>query len=143
MRISINVHSVIHRPPHEVFAWLTTLEKWDQWGGNVLSMEQISDGPLQVGSRIRQVTKGGRKTSGSILEVTHYVSDQSFGIKSLQLEGTFTLEPLEADTRLNARFDVEATGLMALLYKLMLKRFVMNDLRQFKKLVESSGVGAV
>jgi hypothetical protein len=108
-----------------------------------VSMEQISSGSLQVGSQILQVTKGGRKPGESIVEVTEYVLDERFGIKGPNLEGTFVLESFEAGTRLNARFEVEATGLMALMYKLMLKRFLMDDLRKFKKLVESNEVAGV
>lgn len=137
MQITINHHILIHVSSTQVFAWLTDIKKWPQWGGNLVSMEQVSTESLQVGSQIRQVTKGGRKQGASILEVTEYVPGQSFGIKGLNLEGTFTLEPLAAGTRLYARFQIEAAGLVAVMYKLMLKWFVMNDLQRFKKLVES------
>ena len=137
MQITLNPYIVIHGSSTQVFAWLTDIDKWSQWGGNLESMKQISAGPLQVGSQIRQVTKGGRNHGESILQVTAYVPGQSFGIKGPTLEGTFTLEPLEVSTRLHARFEVEATGLVAVMYKLMLKRFVINDLQRFKKMVES------
>ncbi len=138
MQITINAHMVIHAPPAQVFAQLTDIDKWPQWGGNLESMEQISAGSLQVGSQIRQVTKRGRKPGESIIDVSEYVPGSRFGIKGQNLEGTFMLEPVDADTRLNARFEVEATGFMAVMYKLMLKRFVMTDLRQFKRMVEST-----
>lgn len=137
MQITINPHIVIYASSTQVFARLTDIGKWYQWGGNLVSMEQISAGSLQVGSQIRQVTKGGRKPSGSILEVTEYVPGQAFGIKGANLKGAFTLEPLEGSTRLHARFEVESMGLVAVMYKLMLKRFVLNDLQRFKKMVES------
>lgn len=137
MKITINPHILIQDSSAQVFAWLTAIEKWHQWGGNLVRMEQISAGALQVGTQIRQVTKGGRKSSESIVEVTEYVQDQAFGIKGSNLEGVFTLESLESGTRLHARFEVKATGLAAVIYRLMLQRFVMNDLRRFKKMVES------
>lgn len=137
MQITINPHIVIHDSSTQVFAWLTDIEKWPQWGGNLVSMKQISDGTLQVGSHIRQVTKGGRKHGESILEVTEYVPDQSFGIKGPNLEGRFILESMAVGTRLHARFQIEAVGLGAVMYKFMLNRFVVNDLQRFKKLVES------
>jgi uncharacterized protein YndB with AHSA1/START domain len=140
MQVSVNTHIVIHHPPDRVFAWLTAINKLPLWGGNLVSMEQISAGLLQVGSQIRQVTNGGRKLSESIVEVTEYVPGQRFGIKGSNLEGTFTLEPFQAGTRLNARFEVEATGLIAFLYRVMLNQFVLNDLHKFKKLVESTEV---
>jgi hypothetical protein len=137
MQIPINPHIVIYDSYIQVFACLTDIDKWSQWGGNLISTEQISAESLQIGSQIRQVTKSGRKPSESILEVTHYVPGQFFGIKGQNLEGLFTLEPLESGTILHAQFQIEATGLMAVMYKLMLTRFVMNDLQRFKKMVES------
>lgn len=143
MRIEISASVIINRSPSDVFASLIDLKKWPEWGGNLVSMEQISAGSLQVGSQIRQVTKGARKSSESILEVTEYVPDQGFGIKGRNLDGAFRLEQVEAGTRLNAHFEVEADGLMALMYKLMLKRFVMSDLRKFKTMIESTEVAGL
>jgi hypothetical protein len=140
MQITINAHIMIHQPLTKVFAWLTDIEKWPQWGGNLVSMEQISAGSLQIGSQIRQVTKSGRKLAESIVEVTEYVPGRRFGIKGPTLEGTFTLEPVGASTLLNARFVVQTMGPMALMYRLTLKQFVMGDLRKFKKIVESAEV---
>ena len=54
------------------------------------------------------------------------------------LRGAFTLEPNEAGTHLNASFEVDASGVSALLYRLFLKRFVASDLRKFKALVDAS-----
>jgi hypothetical protein len=143
MRIAINAHIIIHYPLPQVFAWLTDISKWPNWVGNVVSMEQISAGSLRVGTQIRQVAKGGSKPSESIVEVTEFVLGQRFGIMAPNLEGAFTLEPIEVGTRLDARFEVVATGLMGLLYKLILKRFVMDDLRKFRKLVEATEIAAV
>ncbi len=143
MQIKIDTAIVINRPPAQVFARLTDIGEWPTWGGDLVSMEQISAGPLQVGSQIRQVTRRGRKPSESLVEVTELVPDQRLGIKEPVLEGTFTLDPVEVGTRLNARFEVEAAGLMALMYRLMLKQFAANDLRKFKKMVESREVASV
>jgi Polyketide cyclase / dehydrase and lipid transport len=143
MQITVDTHIMIHASRTHVFAWLTDIVKWPQWGGNLVSMEQTSAGSLQAGSQIRQVIKRGRQHSESIVEVTEFVPDGRFGIKAPNLKGTFTLEPIEPDTRLNARFEVEATGPIALMYKLVLKQFVMSDLRKFKTLVEATEVSGV
>ncbi|MEZ4669636.1 MAG: SRPBCC family protein [Anaerolineae bacterium] len=142
MRNEIRVSVTINRPPSRVFAHLVDLKNWPQWGGDLASMEQISAGSLGIGSTIRQVTKSKRNARESVVEVTEYVPDQRFGIKSSNLEGGFTLEPCEGGTRLNARFEVEASGLAALMYRVMLKQFVMNDLRKFKRIVETHTTAA-
>lgn len=139
MRNAASVSIVINHPPAEVFARLIDFGKWSQWGGgNLVSMEQISPGPLQVGSQLRQVNKTGHKPTETLVQVTHLVSDQTLGIARPNLRGTFTLKPIETSTRLNASFEVEATGFSALMYRLFLKQFVMSDLRKFKALGEAS-----
>ena len=111
MQIKIDTGLRINCPPAQVFARLIDVDRWPQWGGNLVSMEQISAGPLQVGSQYRQVTRGGHEPGESIVEVTEVVPGQRLGIKQPNLEGIFTLDPVEAGTRLNVRFEVEAAGL--------------------------------
>ena len=138
MHIAVQSHIVIHAPPVRVFAALVDLENWPRWGGNLASMERIGDEHLRIGSQFRQVTKGGRTPRESLVEVTEYVAGQCFGIKGPNLKGVFTLEAVQPGTRLHARFAVEASGPAALMYRLMLQRFVAADLRKFRKWVESS-----
>lgn len=134
-----SVSIIINRPPAEVFAELINFGTWPQWGGrNLVSMEQVLAGPLQVGSQLRQVNKTGHKPTETLVQVTEFVPDQTFGIERPNLRGTFTLEPVEIATQLNASFEIEATGLSALLYRIFLKQFVTSDLRKFKALVEAS-----
>jgi uncharacterized protein YndB with AHSA1/START domain len=140
MQITVNANIVLHQPSTQVFTCLTDTGQWPQWGGNVVSMEQISAGSMHIGSKIRQVTVGGRE---STVEVTEYVPGQRFGIKGPNMEGTFTLEPFKDGTRLSAQFEVEATGFIAWMYTLMLNQFVMNDLRRFRKMVESNAVAGL
>jgi uncharacterized protein YndB with AHSA1/START domain len=139
MRNQISVTVIINRPPSDVFASLIDLSKWPQWGGgNLVSMEQFSAGRLQVGSQLRQVTRTGRKLSKALVQVTHFVPNQTLGIERPNLRGAFTVEPVETGTRLNARLEVEAAGITALMYRLFLGQFVKNDLQRFKAMVEAS-----
>jgi hypothetical protein len=139
MHYHISVSVIIYRPPSDVFGSLIDLSRWPQWGGgNLASMEQVSKGALRVGSQIRQVNKTGRKLTEILLQVTHFVPDQTFAIDRPNLRSAFTVEPVETGTRLNALFEVEAAGITALMYRLFLRQFVKNDLRKFKRMVEAS-----
>lgn len=84
------------------------------------------------------MNKTGRKPTETLAQVTDFVPDQTLGIDRSNLRGTFTLEPVKTGTQLNAVFEVDATGLSALMYKMFLKQFVTSDLRKFKALVEAS-----
>ena len=142
MQNATSVSIIINCPPAEVFAWLTDFGKWPQWGGgNLVSMKQVSAGPLQVGSQLRQVNQTGRKPIETLVQVTEFVPDQTFGIERPNLRGTFTLEPVKTGTQLNAVFEVDATGLSALMYRMFIKQFVTNDLRKLKALIEASSPG--
>lgn len=133
-----NAAIAINRPPAEVFAWLTDFDTWPQWGGgNLVSMKQVSAGPLQAGSQLRQVNQTGRKPTETLVQVTDFVPDRTLAIERPNLRGTFTLEPVLTGTQLNAVFEVNAAGLSALMYRLFIKRFVMNDLRKLKALIEA------
>lgn len=139
MHTQTNVSVLINRPPVEVFARLIDFDQWPQWGGgNLVSMEQVSPGPLQAGAQLRQVNKLGGKPTATLVQVTHLVPNEALGIERSNLRGTFTLEPIPTGTRLSANFAVEATGLSAPLYRMFLKQFVASDLRKFKALVEAS-----
>ena len=138
MQLATSAAIIINRPPAEVFAWLTDFDTWPQWGGgNLVSMKQVSTGPLQAGSQLRQVNQTGRKPTETLVQVTDFVPDRTFGIERPNLRGTFTLEPVMTGTQLNAVFEVDAAGLSALMYRLFIKRFVMNDLRKLKALIEA------
>ncbi len=139
MHNEVSVSIDINRPPARVFASLIDLAKWPEWGGgNLVSMELMSEGPLQVGSQIRQTNRMGGKLTETPVRVAQFVPGQTFGIERPNLRGAFTLEPLETGTRLDATFQVEAAGIMALMYRLFLKQFVKSDLRKFKAIVEAS-----
>lgn len=133
-----DVSILIDRPPDDVFARLIDFGTWPQWGGgNLISMEQVSAGPLQVGTQLRQMNGTGNKAIETLVQVTQLVPGRALGIERPDLRGTFTLEPVATGTRLSASFEVEATGFSALMYRLLLKQFVAADLRKFEQLMLS------
>jgi uncharacterized protein YndB with AHSA1/START domain len=139
MHNEVSVSVDISRSPARVFASLIDLAKWPEWGGgNLVSMELLSDAPLQVGSQIRQTNRRGGKQTEMLVRVAQFVPDQTLAIERPKLRGTFTLQSIETGTRLYATFRVEAGGIMALMYRLFLKQFVQSDLHKFKAMVEAS-----
>lgn len=139
MHIQTSVSISINCPPPEVFGELINFSRWPQWGGgSLVSMEQVSAGPLQVGAQLRQVNGTGDKATETLVQVTQLAPRWTLGIARPDLHATFTLEPVETGTRLNAAFEVEATGFRALMFRLLLKQFVIADLRKFKRPMSAS-----
>lgn len=55
MAISLELEVPIGRPPAEVFAHLTDVERWPEWliASGIVRVERLDTGPLAVGSRLR------------------------------------------------------------------------------------------
>lgn len=47
----------IHRPPHEVFAYMDDVAREREWQTNLVSAEKEPPGPTRVGTRKRYVTR--------------------------------------------------------------------------------------
>jgi hypothetical protein len=143
MRTTTSASIVINRSPAEVFAGLTNFSQWPQWQGGLISVDQITPGPLQAGSQLQQVRSSGNPKE-SLIEVTRLVPDQMLGVKSpsppLAWQGMFTLEPLDADTRFGLEFKIEASGLTGLIGYLIIRLTLKQELKTFKALVETGGI---
>ena len=141
MRTTTSASIVINRSRAKVFAELTNFGQWPQWQGGLISVDQISPGPLQAGSQLRQVRSSG-KPKESLIEVTCLVPNQMLGVKSpsppLAWQGIFTLESLDASTRFALEFEIQASGLSGLIGHLIIKLTLKQELNTFKALVEAS-----
>ena len=140
---TLKANIIINRPPPEVFAGLTNFSQWPHWQGGLISVEQISPGPLAVGSQLRQVRSSGDPKE-SLIEVTRFVPDQMLGVKSpsppLAWQGTFTLEPLDTHTRFGLEFKIEASGLTGLIGYLIIRLTLEQELKTFKTLIENGEI---
>jgi len=140
MKSKLNYTLIINRPPAEVFARLTEFRTWPQWAGGLARMEQVSAGPIDVGSEIREVWKGANPTESQIWEITHFVPNHLLGMRTLapavSASGTFTLEAVDTATRLIVQFEIRTTGLLGII-NVIFKLTVKKELRKFKALVEA------
>ena len=136
----LKANIIINRPPAEVFAGLTNFGQWPRWQGGLVSVDQISPSPLQVGSQVRQIRESGNPTE-SLMEVTHLVPDQLLGLKSpghpLSWQSAFSLEPVDRGTQLTLQFEVQASGLAGLISDLIIRLTLKQELNAFKALVEA------
>jgi uncharacterized protein YndB with AHSA1/START domain len=148
IRFSIETH--IERPVGEVFAYATNPDRLATWQTNTVSATVEGDGPLAVGSRLREVHRApGGKEFPSLLEVTEYDPGRAFALHVL--EGTpihlqMTFEPTESGgTLLRFRAHGQLTGAMRVaqpLFGRMLKRQFTEQVATLKGVLEDSAVAA-
>jgi uncharacterized protein YndB with AHSA1/START domain len=66
-------HSIeIKRSPEDVFAYLDQLERHGEWQGEIVSATRETDGPVGVGTRVREVRKMGRREIDASYEITEH-----------------------------------------------------------------------
>jgi uncharacterized protein YndB with AHSA1/START domain len=148
--IDFTIETRIERPAHEVFAYATDPARLATWQTNTVSATVEGDGPLGLGSRLREVHRApGGKEFPSLLEVTEYEPGRAFALHVL--EGTpvhlqMTFEPTESGgTLLRFRAHGQLTGAMRVaqpLFGRMLKRQFTEQVATLKGVLEDSAVAA-
>ena len=74
----------IARPVADVFAYLTDPAKLPEWQTNTVEVEQLTDGPLGVGTRLREVHAAGRRRIDQVVEVTVYEPGRRFDLDTVE-----------------------------------------------------------
>ena len=136
---------MIKRPIEDAFAVLANLENDVKWHSAFVEARNTSGGSLSVGARFL-VFEGllGRRTGGTVYEVTEYEPNQVAAWKTVSspLALTFkrTFEGVDGGTRFTVRYDTQARGFFKLMLSMMvglIKRQHAGDLRKVKELLET------
>jgi uncharacterized membrane protein len=137
---------VIARPPAEVFAYLTDLDKLPEWQQSILEIRREDDGPLEAGARFIEVRRVAGRRIESTIEVAALEPQREFALRVVEgpVPGTVR-HLLEADgpaTRLTVVGELTGGGLRSLAGPLLeraAKRETVADLRRLKQVLEASG----
>lgn len=122
--IDFTIETRIGRPPDQVFAYISTPATLNTWQTNTVSAVQEGDGPMRVGTRLREVHRmpGGRETE-SVVEVAEFDPNRTFGLRVVEgtpIHGRITLEQLEdGGTLMRFRVYGRPAGLMRALQPLL------------------------
>jgi carbon monoxide dehydrogenase subunit G len=138
---------VIDRPPEDVFAFVTKPENDREWVSTAVERQRESEGPIDVGARIRAVDKFLGRRIESTLEVTEHVPSTRSTIRldgPISASGTYALEPVNGGTRFQWTLDADA-GLGGLylgritdpLVTFVFRRRIRGDLHRLKSTLES------
>jgi Polyketide cyclase / dehydrase and lipid transport len=77
--LTIEVHTQIHRPTHEVFAFLADFTHMPLWNYYVSSVTQVTSGPVGLGTVFDQVRQSDRQQYA----VTEFTPDQQVAVRTL------------------------------------------------------------
>jgi uncharacterized protein YndB with AHSA1/START domain len=114
----IEASIVIDRPVEEVFEFATDPEKQPLWQTGVSEAEQISEGPMGVGTTLRGVGHFLGRRIESISEITHYEHNRRIDVKMtsgpMKFEETDTFEPVGDGTRVTFALEGDPGGFFKL-----------------------------
>jgi carbon monoxide dehydrogenase subunit G len=133
----------IARPPDDVFALLTDVERLPEWQESAVSAS--ADREVAVGTVIGEQRRFMGRDIETRDEVTAYEPARRFDVKSLggpvAYEIHHRLEPAGTGTRLQVAVDVQVGAMMRLVAQAPLKaaeRELRSDFERLKRLVEAT-----
>jgi uncharacterized membrane protein len=151
MMIDFTTTIEIDRPVNEVFAYVADPAKLPTWQTNTVEVTQTTDGPLRVGSRLREVhlAPGGRRLE-SLVEVTELDPNRVFALRivegPLPVDGRFVFAPAATGmTQVAVHGSGRPRGAMRLLAPLLsrvLRRQFAAHLAELKRTMEDPGSAA-
>jgi uncharacterized protein YndB with AHSA1/START domain len=145
--IDFSIDTHIERPVGEVFAYSTDPARLATWQTNTVSAVREDDGPIGVGSRLREVHRApGGKELESLVEVSEYEPGRTFGLHVLEgtpVHARMTFEETDGGGGTLLRFagHGQLSGGMRLMQPLLqrvLKRQFARQCATLKEILESA-----
>ena len=113
----------IKRPVDKVFAYTTDAKNWPRWLSFIPEAEQTSQGPVNVGTTFKGVSRMMGRSMKWTAIATEYESDKKWGKKitsgRLAIEEHVTYDPVGGGTIFTIVYDMKAGGFLKLLSPLM------------------------
>jgi len=137
----------INRKPEDLFAYLDDVKRHGEWQEQIVDVQRQDDGPLRVGSRVKETrhVPGGDRTM--TYEVTEHDPPRQSSFRVLdgpvRAVGTISIEPIDDGSRSRLRFTLEFKG-HGLAGKVLLpvaraqaRKQIPKDQARMKELLES------
>ena len=135
---------MIERPVVEVFEFVSDPSKDSLWQTTLVEFELLTDGPMRVGTRMRQVREFHGVRVEFTLEVTEYEPNRRSSVKAasgpVPLSATYLLEAFDGATRFTASGDLDAHRVIRLaepVLCLMIGRELGSNLGHLKSVLEA------
>ena len=108
------------RAPEAVFDYMTDPAKLADWQTSKTFVEQLTEGPPGLGTRVREGTKPpGAKEFEQVVEFTEFDHPRRFHVHIVEgpypVDGTWSLEPDGAGTRVRFVAEGQFTGALKVL----------------------------
>ncbi len=140
-------HSIeIDRRPEDVFAYIDEHERHGEWQTEIVSSKVETDGPVVVGTRVRESRKIGGREQDTSYEITEHDPPRKLSFRGVvgpvRALGTVVVEPSGdgSQTRVSIEFDLVGHGygkLIAPLARMQARKSVISSQEQLKARLEA------
>lgn len=142
VRVTESIH--VSSPPEDVWAVVSDLDTHTRWRPALVEFRQVSDGPLAVGSRIREVLRWRGRRIDLEDVVTAFEPGRRFalrgGWKAAEFELDLRLDPEAGGTRVTMDWPLRPKSLLLRLAAPFIggamRRATREELELLKALVE-------
>jgi uncharacterized protein YndB with AHSA1/START domain len=137
----VTIH--LNRPVDQVFAFLADTGKVSTWQSSLIELEALTEGPLRLGSRFREIRRLGRRDSEIQGQVTAFEPNKRLETKTTtkpEVTVSYSFEPENGGTRLRYKFILLSSGMMRLLEPLIarsIKKESESDFETLKRILEN------
>jgi uncharacterized membrane protein len=135
---------VIDRPADEVFDFTHDLKNNPLWQTTLVEIQPLSDGPMRVGSRWREVRTFLGKRIESELELTEYEPKTRSAVRMVSgpvpFSGSYLFEPVGGGTKFAVTGELDAHGFFKLaepVFARITGRELESNLGHLKDLLEA------
>ncbi len=140
----LEVSIVIKRPVEEVFSFVNDPANETLWSSGLVESSQISEGPVGVGTIMREVNRILGKRIENTYEITEYEPNRRYSCKSISgpfpWQGTFTFDLVKGGTKVTMASEFQIGGFFKLAEPIvirMAKRQFKADFNNLKDLMEA------
>jgi uncharacterized membrane protein len=119
-------HSIeIDRRPEDVFAYLDPLERHGEWQREIVSTKIETNGPVGVGTRVREIRKIGGREQDTSYEITEHDPPRKTSFRGVvgpvRPVGTVTVQPVGdgSKARVSIEFNLVGHGIGKLIARLL------------------------
>jgi uncharacterized protein YndB with AHSA1/START domain len=113
--MTVTAATDIAAPVERVFEVFTDLEHTAERVSNIRSIEMLTVGGFQLGTRWRETREVLGQLDSAEMEVTSFERNRTYTIAhhkaGAQIDAVFTFEPIDRDTKVQVEFSLDSHGL--------------------------------
>ncbi len=121
--VRIEGEILINRPVEEVFDFVADERNEPRYNPQMLRAEQISSGPIGLGTRFRAEVMSMGRTAEMTIEFTTYERPRRLASRTwmaaMEIQGTLTFDPVPEGTRMRWSWEIEPRGVFKLMTPLI------------------------